>query len=868
MRGHAMAGGEFRVFISAVTSEFGKARSAIAADLRAKGLLVKVQDDFRPEARNDTATLLGLLREYIQSCDAVVCVIGKRSGACPKPAEAKYFEHPRILPPGIDEASYTQWELFFARYYKRRLSTYVAADDYKPDEAKPSGPDFPGLQAAYVQHLKDEGLYRNPFSTSETLRIAVLKEDWEFRQRLRSASAPSSKPIVLPYPSIGHLFKGRTDFLKQLHESLTRAGGGKTAIFNAVYGMGGIGKTRAAVEYAWAHHNDYSAALFVRGETPELLRTNFGGLSAILVPDLETTDEATHVRAVLAWLEANPDWLLILDNLDTTEALAEGEHLMAQCSGGHVIITSRLSNFAGEIQPLELGVLGKDDAAAFLLERTEGRRRPAADDAAKAREIAAELGNLALALEQAAAYVAARKLTFDEYLEQWLANRDKVMAWSDPAVTHYPRAVAITWQTSVEQLTPAGRRLLERLAWLAPEPIPDFLLGVRVPGAEGENLQDTFADLAAYSLVTRDVGGPFIFVHRLVQDVTRRSLDAETRARSLGQALNWINDAFAGNPADVRDWPRLEAIVPHALAVAGRADSAGIVKPTSRLMTRVAMLLSTKALHTEAEPLIRRALAIDEERLGPDHPIVAANLNNLALLLRATSRLAEAEALMRRALVIDEKNLGPDHPTVAARLNNLVGLLQEANQLGDTEQLMRRALAIDEQNFGPDHPYLARDLNNLALVLQDANRLADAEPLIRRALAIDEKSLGPDHPSVATDLNNLGRLLQATDRLHEAEPLCRRALEIDEKWFGQSHPDVARDLNNLAGLLEVTDRLAEAEPLMRQSVAIFVDFARRTGHQDPKFESSIRNYAILLHAMGKTEAEVITAIESVLNEPA
>ena len=110
---------------------------------------------------------------------------------------------------------------------------------------------------------------------------------------------------------------------------------------------------------------------------------------------------------------------------------------------------------------------------------------------------------------------------------------------------------------------------------------------------------------------------------------------------------------------------------------------------------------------------------------------MASNLNNLALLLKDTNRLAEAEPLMRRALAIDEKSYGPDHPEVAIRLNNLAHLLQRTNRFTEAEPLMRRALAIDEKSYGPDHPKVAIRLNNLATLLQATepsrrSRTADA----------------------------------------------------------------------------------------------------------------------------------------------
>src|SRR3954452_7740566 len=137
-----MATGAFRIFLSAVTSEFGKARDALAADLRSRGLLVKVQSDFRQEA--DADTTLRKLHDYIRDCSAVICIIGTRSGDCPPPAAAEPFAD--MLPKSIAEASYTQWEFFFARHHRKRLSLYIGRDDYVPDQPVPTGPDTPGLQ--------------------------------------------------------------------------------------------------------------------------------------------------------------------------------------------------------------------------------------------------------------------------------------------------------------------------------------------------------------------------------------------------------------------------------------------------------------------------------------------------------------------------------------------------------------------------------------------------------------------------------------------------------------------------------------------------------------------------------------------------
>jgi hypothetical protein len=447
-----------------------------------------------------------------------------------------------VLPPGISEASYTQWEFFFARAHKRRLSLYLAEPDYGPDE--PTGNDFPGLQEAFIGHIKAEGLHRVSFSNRDQLRAEVLKEDWPRK--------PPIKPIFLPYPSLGTLFKGRAAFIERVRESLTRAADGSFAVVaTALYGLGGIGKTRAAVEYAWAFQEKYTALLFVIADTPEALPRNLAALTGeryLNLPEQAEKEEGARLRAVLDWLKTNRGWLLILDNIDTPQPLAEAVQLIGQLAGGHVVITSRLANFPADVDPLEVDVLDVGDAADFLLERTARQRRPAADDKAMARELVVDLGGLALALEHAGAYIVRHRVSFRRYRELWQGSRDKVINWSDPAVTHYPRAIAATWQTSVAQLADPARRLLERLAWPAPEPVPEFLLDVPIREDEGGDLYEALADLAAYSLAIRDPEEPRFLVHGLVQDVTRRSLDAAASQQGVTKALGWVNATFTGDP--------------------------------------------------------------------------------------------------------------------------------------------------------------------------------------------------------------------------------------------------------------------------------------------------------------------------------
>jgi tetratricopeptide (TPR) repeat protein len=870
---------------------------------------VKIQEDFKSSG----ADTLRTLADYVKECEAVVHFVGDMAGSTPEPSTVDDLlaRHPalegRLAAKGMGREAlktltYTQWEAWLAVGFDTDLVIVAPAESAERGRAYVTTEASRTAQTEHLKRLKAIDRYpEQPFTNTDNLVVQVFLS--AVRKALIKAGAmPARQPRNLPFASLGELFKGRDAALEELRAALTGAKGVGVA-GRALHGLGGIGKTRLAIEYAWAREADYSALLFVRADDAATLNAGLAGLAGAEVlelPEKEAREDEGKIAAVLHWLEANPTWLLILDNVDDEKAVAAVAILMPRLKGGHVVVTGRAANFPPTLRPFELDALDEGAATQFLLERTAEKRETARDDAAQAGALARELGGLALGLEQAGAQIATDRIGFARYLKLWNENRDKVLARSDATLTGSEKTLATAWATSVARLSPESRRLLDRLAMLAPDPTPNALLEVPVPGeSEASDAYQARAGLYAYSLATQTKAedGPAggLFVHRLMQDFARRAMTEERRAAALREALGWVNAAFVGAPDDVRTWPVLDPLAPHALAVARRADDAGIAEPTGRLFNQLGLLSQTKARYAEAEPLMRRALAVAEARYGPeypnvairlnnlalllqdtnrlaeaeplfrralkifeasygpDHPHVATDLNNLAHLLRAANRLAEAEPLFRRALKIDEASHGPDHPEVAIDLNNLAGLLRATSRLAEAEPLYRRALKIDQASYGPDHPNVGRDLNNLAELLRETNRYAEAEPLLRRALKIDESGLGPDHPSGAIRLNNLASLLRATNRLAEAEPLFRRALKIDEASLGPDHPNVAIRLNNLASLLRVTNRLAEAEPLYRRALAIR---EKSYGPDHPDVAQSLNNLALLLQATNRLgEAE-------------
>lgn len=302
------------------------------------------------------------------------------------------------------------------------------------------------------------------------------------------------------------------------------------------------------------------------------------------------------------------------------------------------------------------------------------------------------------------------------------------------------------------------------------------------------------------------------------------------------------------------NYDEAESLTKRALAI--REKTLGPEHPeVAKSLVNLAIFYRKQGKYAEGEPLCKRALAIAEKVLGPEHPDVAASLENLAILYSDQGKYAEAELFYKRALAIWEKALGPEHPDVAMSLNNLALLYKQQGKYAEADPLFRRSLAIKEKTLGPDHPRVASSLNNLAILYRRQGMYAAAEPLYKRSLAIREKTLGPDHPYVANSLNLLANLCYDQGKYAEAETLWRQSLAIFEKALGPDHPDIATCLNNLAFLYIKQDKYTEAEPLCKRALAIL---EKARGPEHPKVAEYLNTLASLYDEQGKyAEAELL-----------
>jgi tetratricopeptide (TPR) repeat protein len=664
--------------------------------------------------------------------------------------------------------------------------------------------------------------------------------------------APQGGLVRLSKPP-ARVFVGREEQLAEL-DRLVGAGAGVVA--QTVHGLGGVGKSELALQYAHRHRSRYRVVWWVLADSPETAEAGLAELAFRLHPDLRAVGTAQGDAAGWAagWLASHDGWLLVLDNV---EARADVEALLGQVGAGHVLITTRRDVGWQDITDgcMRLDVLVPADAVALLL-HTSGQT-----DAATAGVLAGELGYLPLALQQAGAYLRQTRTQMTGYVQRLREDPAGLLA-TVAAGSDAQRTVARTWSVTIDAVTaedPLALRLLRLLACYAPDDLPRDAL---TPTAAPVALDTALGVLASYNMIT--LTEQVITTHRLVQAVTLRQLRLGAPDAQLGgegwsamvrSAIDLLQRAAPpGNQRqEVASWPRWALLSPHVAALADVCSDEVGGLDLARLIEKAAHFEETQGHYQQALAYWRRALAISESALGPDHPDTEPRLSNFAYCLRMLGQARKAEPLQRRALSIVESALGPDHPGTAARLNNLALSLLDLGRAGEAEPLFQRALAITETALGPDHPTTALALNNLGSSLLRLGRAGEAEPLYRRAFAITETALGPDHPTTAIRLGNLADTLRALGQVDEAEPLEWRALAIIEAALGPDHPHTAIALNNLAGSLQFLGRADEAEPLQRRALTITES---ALGPDHPDIAIRLDNLATSLEALGRAgEAE-------------
>jgi TIR domain/Tetratricopeptide repeat/NB-ARC domain len=652
---------------------------------------------------------------------------------------------------------------------------------------------------------------------------------------------PGSVPRVWNLPARNPGFTGRDELLAAVRDRLLA---GDRAVVQAFQGMGGVGKTQLAIEYAYRFAGAYDLAWWVNAEQAGLIGDQFAALGETLGCVQAGTGADAVRQAVLGELRERGRWLLVFDNAEIPADVSR----WLPGGGGHVLITSRQRQWAEVAAPVEVDVLARDETVALLRDRIAGLGPADAD------RLAGQLGDLPLAVTQAAGFMTDTGTSAAQYLELLRTQAGKLLDQASPG--SYPRSLAAATGLAIGRLddeAPAAAQLASVCAFLAPEPIPEDLFTSapgELPGELADRAADplawrqTLARLARQSLARIDQRG--LVMHRLTQAVLRDRLTREQAAaiRARTEAI-----LVAGNPRDQANpvtWPRWAQLMPHLLA----ADLAGTDNQALRWMARNACAyLLARGDTRAARDLAANLRRYWRDRLGDDNENTLAAATYLGWALRNMGRYAEARELDEDTLARSRRALGDDHPDTLASATSLGNALRELGEYQAARDLDEDTLARRRRLLGDDHRRTLISASNLAADLVELGEYAAARDLDEDTLARRRRVLGDDHPStlssadsLALDLRVLGED-QAARELHE-DTLARR-----RRVLGEDHPDTLTSAHNLAADLR---RLSEHQAARELDEDTLARRRRVLGDDHPHTRSSADSLAADLLSLGIT----------------
>ncbi|GAA2919411.1 tetratricopeptide repeat protein [Streptomyces mexicanus] len=728
---------------------------------------------------------------------------------------------------------------------------------------------------------------------SSTVTTVVLPAE-----ALRSAAdTPADGVVHLDQPPSGR-FTGRQDELATIRAVLTaeRAGPGVSAV--VVHGLGGVGKSALARQYAHTFRETYDLVWWIDASSPGKIEEALAGIARLLSPVWAGTAQQPELTSwALAWLQRHTGWLLVYDNVEDAALL---HPFLGSLPGGHHLITSRLADDwddlgAADGALLPLGVLPQGEAADLLWSWvSEGS--PSDASRWQTGQLARELGGLPLALDQAGAYLRRTRATVAAYRSRLGLHLSRTAARRDPQQT-----VARIWQVTLAAITaddPSAVDLLYALAWLDPDECPrDLVTRLAVDEIAAD---DALGVLHAYSMIA--FTGRDVRVHRLVQSVLRA--DAVTAAQRAHPG-----ESGPGRPRGRHEAEQalLRTVCPsgadqahdaHELArLAGQVCALAATDPGDCYSAPVTALYVSTAVHLEEQGQTARALPLYEaysaqvERgFGHDHPyalvahcavgrvyetvgrledavkvlepalehslrlhgpghLTTLNLRHgLASAHKAAGRLERAIVEYETAAAASRDALGPDHLRTLTLQGDLAGAYESAGRVDEAIALYEDIVERDADASGYEDlvPSLKlnglRLRNNLAGAYESADRFQQAIALYEKVLAGFEDACGPDHPDTLSCLGNLGYAYESAGDTGRAQEVYRVVLGRREQALGEEHPDTLLSRSNLAYLCLTTGDVATGLDLCRTTLV------QRTGVLGPEHPDTLVSLSMLASA--------------------
>ncbi|MGV9242114.1 FxSxx-COOH system tetratricopeptide repeat protein [Streptomyces sp. NPDC003710] len=688
-----------------------------------------------------------------------------------------------------------------------------------------SAPAFPGAMAPIASVPSAAGGVLRPRFPSSTGLPAI----WNVRRRN-------------PH------FTGREAVIDSLRSKLLAE---QHAAVQAVHGMGGIGKTQVALEYAHRFAGQYDLVWWIDAEQAEQVPQHYAELATRLDVAKPDADLETNARTVVRHLQALDRWLIILDNAEDPERL----RAWLPDGSGHVLITSRNPRWDVEVPGLRLDVFTRQDSVAYLTSRLPTLTPERADSLADA------LGDLALALAQAVG-VLRDGMPLAGYRKQLETHTAKLLTQGDDP-GHAPLEATVTIATeSLSRGHPQAMSLLRLLAFLGPDPIPtDWLVAARsrmtTMSRDTDDLlwpQTALKPLARYGLVYTSY--ETVQVHRLTQAILREQIGSDASAIQ-GDLAALLSTAEPGDPELPETWPQWAVLTSHLIAARHTMGDCSDLRST---LLKAAQYLVLSAQPRAAHDLVQALHHAWAASLGEDHPETLGAAHMLSEAFDGLASYAEARRMHEDTLERRRRVLGEDHPETLRSAHDLAVALHNLGHEDEARRMDEDTLERRRRVLGQDHPDTLRSAYSLAVALHNLGYEAEARCMDEDTLERRRRVLGEDHPETLRSAHSLAVTLATLGHEAESRRMHEDTLERRRRVLGQDHPDTLMSARELAVALHNLGHEAEARRMHEDAL----ERRRRVLGQDhPETLRSAHDLAVALHNLGH-ETEARRMIEDTL----
>ncbi|KAM5349990.1 hypothetical protein ACJ41O_006495 [Fusarium nematophilum] len=626
-----------------------------------------------------------------------------------------------------------------------------------------------------------------------------------------------------------------------------------------LHGLGGVGKTQLAIDFARRHQATFSSVFWLDGRSEDRLRGSIAGCINRIpkgqIPSIGRDQSEAHgkddldaaVARVMGWLARrdNGDWLLIFDNVDQDHeqgGVTGAYDLRRYLPGDHgaVLVTTRLSRLS---QLGESKQLAKVDLS---LSRTIFGKWYGGKLGSDCDQLLELLDGLPLALAQAASYLREKEIDATTYVQIYKHQWDELMgsrdASSRPLLDYEQGSIATTWMVSfkeIESKNTDAANLLRLWAFLDNKQLWHGLLGAAAAGPADRwpdwlreiarnvvRFLDSIGLLLRYSMVETQEGSTGSYSMHPVVHRWASFLDGDQQKHESARLALVVVGSSVPMQESREYWVLQQKLLPHAERCTGwmreALSGAGTWYIGDELVMgslhMLGLLYSDRGKFKEAEEMYERALEGYEKALGPHHTSTLDTVNNLGNLFNVQGKFKEAEEMYKRALEGKEKALGPHYISTLDTVHCLGNLYSAQGKFKEAEEMYERALEGKERALGRHHTSTLDTVNNLGTLYLDQGKFKEAEEMYERALEGKERALGPHHTSTLMTVNNLGNLYRAQGKLKEAEEMHGQALEGYEKALGPHHTSTLDTVNNLGNLYYVQGKFKEAEEMYERAL--------------------------------------------------